>query len=196
LAIYLVLIVAFVGYMALNNNRKKKAAAVQKKAIEPGVHVMTTFGLYGTVRGVDDDSVLLEIDENVLVRVSKRAVGTVVPDPSDSLDTSELDGDADHDGHNHDDHDGHNHDDHDQADHEADDDHTPALTDELADVGKDDLDVKDVEDPADAAPTTGTGSTSATATPPKNTSAKAGTDPAAPGSTGGHDDGPGPVPTR
>jgi preprotein translocase subunit YajC len=182
LAFYLVIVVAVIGYIALNNNRKKKAALVQKKAIEPGVHVMTTFGLYGTVRGVDDDSVLLEIDDNVLVRINKRAVGTTVPDPSDTLDTSELDDDHDdHDGH--DGHDGHDHD------------HDEPLTDELADVGSDDLDVADAPDAEHQIDLTAGAAKDATP-PAKDAETKATSDSAGPSAATGHDDGPGPVPTR
>jgi preprotein translocase subunit YajC len=155
--IYIVLFIGFAAYLAMNNSKKKKAAAQKQKAIENGVHVMTTFGLYGTVRGVDDESVLLEIDENVLVRINKRAVGTVVPDPTDILepsDADELDG-GDHSDHS--DHDGH--------DHES--------TDELADVGKDDLIVADETD-------TPTSEADSTAAKPAT----------------GHDEGPGPVQIR
>jgi preprotein translocase subunit YajC len=132
--IYVILFIGFAAYLAMNNSKKKKLAAQKQKAIENGVHVMTTFGLYGTVRGVDNESVLLEIDENVLVRINKRAVGTVVPDPTDILEPGDTDDSSDeHDGHDHDDHDGH---DHDGDEH----------PDELADVGTDDL---VVADPAD-----------------------------------------------
>jgi preprotein translocase subunit YajC len=175
--------VAFVGYMALNNSRKKKAALVQKAAIEPGVHVMTSFGMYGTVRGVDDDSVLLEIDENVLVRVNKRAVGTVVADPTDSFDPADLDGHShdhsDHSGHDHDDHDDHEgHEGHDHSEDESD-------ADELAEVGSDDLAVADPAPPA-------AGTSTTTDDLPADTPITV----HKPGATTGHDEGPGPVPTR
>ncbi len=85
---YLVIIVG-IGVLVLNNAKRKKQMTVRQQGIEVGAHVMTSFGLYGTVRGVDDDSVLLEIDENVLVRINKRAVGTVVPDPAADIDAGD-----------------------------------------------------------------------------------------------------------
>ena len=152
---------------------------------------MTTFGLYGTVRGVDDESVLLEIDENVLVRINKRAVGTTVPDPSDIARTSEFGRRPrrpdDHDDHDHDhDHDGHDHDGHD---------HDEPLTDELADVGADDLDVADAADPEHQIDLTAGSAKDATPAA-KDAETKATSDSAGPSAATGHDDGPGPVPTR
>jgi preprotein translocase subunit YajC len=168
--IYVILLIGIAIYMFTNSNRKKKLAAAKQQAIEPGVHVMTTFGLYGTVRGTDDDSVLLEIDDNVLVRISKRAVGTVVPHPSDLIDASEIDGE--HPGAEVTDG---------EPGHEHGDDHDHGHSDELADVGKDDLEVTD---------TTETTTDKIADTP------VADVDPATAKPATGHDEGPGPVPIR
>jgi len=58
--------------------RRQRAAAAVVSALRPGAQVMTTAGLYGTIRTVDDDSVQLEIAPGVVVRLVKQAVGKVV----------------------------------------------------------------------------------------------------------------------
>lgn len=71
--------------------RRQREAAAVVSALRPGAQVMTTAGLYGTVRSVDDDSVQLEIAPGVVVRLVKQAVGKVVT-PVEG-DTSDADDD-------------------------------------------------------------------------------------------------------
>jgi preprotein translocase subunit YajC len=46
--------------------------------MEPGAEVLTAGGLYGTLRTVDDDEALVEISPGIEVRVSRRAIVSVV----------------------------------------------------------------------------------------------------------------------
>jgi preprotein translocase subunit YajC len=66
--------------------RRQREASAVVSALQPGVQVMTTAGLYGTVRSVADDTVELEIAPDVVVRMVKQAIGKVVtpvPDEGD-----------------------------------------------------------------------------------------------------------------
>jgi preprotein translocase subunit YajC len=50
--------------------------------LERGQDVVTAGGLYGRIKEVGDDDVQLEIAPEIVVRVDKRAVSQVVPEPS------------------------------------------------------------------------------------------------------------------
>ena len=57
-------------------NRQKAALQLQER-LAPGVEVMTTSGMYGTVVEVDETTIRLEISPGTTVRFSKAAVGQV-----------------------------------------------------------------------------------------------------------------------
>jgi preprotein translocase subunit YajC len=50
--------------------------------LERGQDVVTAGGLYGRIKDVGDEDVQLEIAPEIVVRVDKRAVSQVVPEPS------------------------------------------------------------------------------------------------------------------
>ena len=59
-------------------------------SVEPGDEVLTVGGIYGIVRGIDEeDDLIVEIAEGIQVRVARRAVGGVVK-PDDDDDEEEL----------------------------------------------------------------------------------------------------------
>lgn len=90
LYLLLVLIVVMVVFSKVQTNRRRKHAATLEEAIQPGVRVVTTAGIYGIVVEIEFDTIVLEISEGVDVRFAKAAVVRVVPHIDD-----ELDGDAD-----------------------------------------------------------------------------------------------------
>ncbi|MEV4543624.1 preprotein translocase subunit YajC [Micromonospora echinaurantiaca] len=57
--------------------RRREAEAMQR-ALAPGDEVVTIGGLYGTVTGVDDDTVLLEVAPGVQTRYARPAIARVV----------------------------------------------------------------------------------------------------------------------
>jgi preprotein translocase subunit YajC len=79
----------------VQNNRRRKNTATMQQAIEPGVRVMTTSGIYGIVQEVEPDSIVIEISEGVDVRFAKAAVMRVVADLVDETEDDDLDDDAD-----------------------------------------------------------------------------------------------------
>jgi preprotein translocase subunit YajC len=61
--------------------RQREAIAVVER-VTPGARVMTTAGLFGTVRAVDGDQVDLEIAPGVVVRYMAAAVAKIVLEES------------------------------------------------------------------------------------------------------------------
>jgi preprotein translocase subunit YajC len=56
----------------------------QMDSLIPGAEVITAGGLYGTVRAVEDEELQIEIADDVVVRVARRAIAAVVePDELD-----------------------------------------------------------------------------------------------------------------
>jgi preprotein translocase subunit YajC len=82
----IVLLFAVMWLLVIRPQRKRQAE--QRRILEsvaPGEEVLTAGGLYGTVRGVDDDEVRLEIAPGVEVRVSRRAVAAVLTNEESEL---------------------------------------------------------------------------------------------------------------
>jgi preprotein translocase subunit YajC len=59
--------------------RQRDAMAAQR-AVHTGADVMTTAGIYGTVRWVEQDTIGLEISQGVIVKYARAAVATVLGD--------------------------------------------------------------------------------------------------------------------
>lgn len=80
----LLLVVLFYLLVLRPAQRRQKEAASVVASLSPGAQVMTTAGLFGTVRSVADDSVELEVAPGVVVRMVKQAIGKVVsPTPEE-----------------------------------------------------------------------------------------------------------------
>ncbi|HZB22740.1 MAG TPA: preprotein translocase subunit YajC [Gaiellaceae bacterium] len=54
--------------------RRSRQQAAVRDALEPGQEVVTAGGLIGRVRAVEGGETLLEVAENTVVRIDKRAV--------------------------------------------------------------------------------------------------------------------------
>jgi preprotein translocase subunit YajC len=77
----LLLAVAFVVLIVLpGRQRKRQQAKTQEmlEALKPGTQVMTTSGIHGTVSGVGDTTVDVEIAPGVPVTFERRAIMQVV----------------------------------------------------------------------------------------------------------------------
>ena len=101
----LIFVVVLLVFSMVQNNRRRKSVASMQSAIEPGVRVMTTSGIYGIVQEIEADSIIVEISEGVDVRFAKAAVMKVVPhlDEADEADEAddfdELDQHGEHEEH-------------------------------------------------------------------------------------------------
>ena len=87
----LIFVVVLLVFSMVQNNRRRKSVAAMQTAIEPGVRIMTTSGIYGIVQEVEADSIIIEISEGVDVRFAKAAVMKVVPHLDETDDLDELD---------------------------------------------------------------------------------------------------------
>ena len=102
----LIVLVLLLGGFYLLILRPAKARQRQQlelqRSVTPGVDVMTTSGMFGSVTEVDDDAVHLEIAPGTVVRFTKAAIARVVSEPAedeaDDLDEDDYDDeDDDHD---------------------------------------------------------------------------------------------------
>ncbi|MCB0914940.1 MAG: preprotein translocase subunit YajC [Actinobacteria bacterium] len=73
--------------------RQRDAAAVVAR-LAVGQEVMTTAGIFGTLRAVDDETVLIEVAPGTAVKYAKVAIARIVDDPNVAP-ASESDADAD-----------------------------------------------------------------------------------------------------
>jgi preprotein translocase subunit YajC len=96
---FLVVIVLLLGVMWVLIIRPQKRRQLQQQEIlsslAEGDEVLTAGGIYGTVRELDEDSLMLEIAPGTTIRVARRAVaGKVEPDEpeedADEVDDDEL----------------------------------------------------------------------------------------------------------
>lgn len=60
--------------------RRAQEAAQLSASVQAGQRVVTTSGLFGTVTGLDDTTVRLQVAEGVELQFDRRAIGRVVED--------------------------------------------------------------------------------------------------------------------
>lgn len=77
----LLVLLALFAFTFSQNKKRQRTAAALASALAPGVTVMTAGGIYGTVRSIDGDVVLLEISPGITIRMAKAAIGRVVESP-------------------------------------------------------------------------------------------------------------------
>lgn len=80
---------AVVILMMFRKNKKAKAAAAEKQSkLAPGVDIMTNFGLFGHVVGVDTDNnkVRMEVSPGVVVEVHSQTVAKIMEPEAAVLD--------------------------------------------------------------------------------------------------------------
>ena len=76
-------------FVVLPQRRAQRQKIAMQDAIEVGDEIVTAGGLYGFVRGVEEDDLEVEIAPSVVVRIARRAVATVFDDEDDA-DEEEL----------------------------------------------------------------------------------------------------------
>ena len=57
--------------------RQRKKVQEMLAAIKNGDKVITTSGIYGTINGIDGDTIILKVADNVKIRVARAAVAQV-----------------------------------------------------------------------------------------------------------------------
>jgi len=76
----ILIIVVFYFFMIRPQMKKQKELSTFRNSIAKGDKVVTTGGIYGKIVELKDNTVLLQVDDNVKIRVDKAAI---VKDMSD-----------------------------------------------------------------------------------------------------------------
>ena len=61
----------------LPQQRQRKKVQEMLSAIKNGDKVITTSGIYGTINGMDGDTIILKIADNVKIRIARVAIAQV-----------------------------------------------------------------------------------------------------------------------
>lgn len=78
--VYLVVLVALFFVLIVRPQRRQAAAhRALVQSIEVGAEVITSGGIFGTVRALDDDVIELEVADGVVVKVARLAIAQRVP---------------------------------------------------------------------------------------------------------------------
>ena len=81
--IMLILIFVVMWFFMMRPQRKQqKELQAFRDSLKKGDKVVTIGGIYGTVCEIKEESVLIEVDNNVKIRVSKQALVKDFTDPS------------------------------------------------------------------------------------------------------------------
>jgi preprotein translocase subunit YajC len=75
-------LIIFIFYFMIIRPQSKRQKERQKmlEAMKKGDKIVTNGGIYGRIVGMEDKTVLVEIADNVKVKVEKSAVGTILPE--------------------------------------------------------------------------------------------------------------------
>lgn len=91
--IFILLLIAVFYFLVIRPQRQRQKAMLEtRRNLEPGVEVLTTFGLYASVVEVEDDAIVLEVAPGVRSRYSPQVVARVispetVEDPAEAVPT-------------------------------------------------------------------------------------------------------------
>lgn len=102
LPLVVLVVLAYVLLIRPTRKRARDVAALQR-ALSSGDQIMLTSGIFGSVVGVDDEIVQVEIAPGVVIRAHRGAVGKIVTDAPTEF-TADTDGEGTpaaelHDGH-------------------------------------------------------------------------------------------------
>jgi preprotein translocase subunit YajC len=76
----LMIIVVFYFFMIRPQMKRQKDLVNYRNSLKKGDKVVTTGGIYGRIQEVNEQNILLEVDNNVHIKVDKSAV---LKDPTD-----------------------------------------------------------------------------------------------------------------
>ena len=88
---YLIVIIALFAalwlFLILPQRRRQVEQARMQGALATGDEILTAGGIYGTLRGIEDEVVEVEIAPGTIIRLDRRAVATVLqePEPEDEI---------------------------------------------------------------------------------------------------------------
>lgn len=74
--------VVFYFFLILPQRRQQKREQAFRESLKKGDKVVTTAGIHGEIDSIEGDTVLLEVDRNVKLRVEKAAIRSYVQPPT------------------------------------------------------------------------------------------------------------------
>lgn len=77
----LAIFVVFYFFMIRPQQKKQKELTTYRNALKKGDKIVTTGGIYGKIHDVQEQTIIIEVDNNVHLKVDKSAV---LMDPTDS----------------------------------------------------------------------------------------------------------------
>ena len=77
----ILIMVIFYFLMIMPAQRRQKKVAEMLRNLKTGDKVITNGGIYGTIVGLDDDSVQLRIAEQVKIKLSRAAIAGLQAEP-------------------------------------------------------------------------------------------------------------------
>ena len=92
--IMVLLLVVLVFFMFRNKKKRDRQQAELQTQLVPGVEVMLTFGVYGTIVAIDDEANVAEVEVSpgTVLKVHRQTLGRVVqPVVVDAADESSVD---------------------------------------------------------------------------------------------------------
>ena len=78
------LIAIFYFFMIAPQQKKQKKINAFRDSLQKGDKVMTAGGIYGRIREIKDNYVLLEIDNNVTIKIDKNSIYQSMQDVAES----------------------------------------------------------------------------------------------------------------
>jgi len=75
---FLLIIVVFYFLILRPQQKRQKERAKLLEGVKKGDKIITSGGIHGYVEGIEDNSVLVKIADNVKVKMEKSAIGTIV----------------------------------------------------------------------------------------------------------------------
>ena len=85
LLMIVVLIAIFYFFMIAPQQKKQKKINAFRDSLKKGDKVMTAGGIYGRIREVNDNYILLEIDNNVTIKIDKNSIYQSMQDVEESV---------------------------------------------------------------------------------------------------------------
>jgi preprotein translocase subunit YajC len=85
LIIYVVAFIAIFYFMAIRpQQRQRKAHQALLSALKKGDRIITSAGIYGTVKRVEENIVVVEVAKGVTLKISRRAVAEIIRDQAEA----------------------------------------------------------------------------------------------------------------
>ncbi|MBO5850470.1 MAG: preprotein translocase subunit YajC [Paludibacteraceae bacterium] len=89
LIMILLIFVVFYFFMIRPQSKKQKEIQKQRDAMQAGDRVITSGGIYGKVKDIKDDVVIIEIADNVRIKVAKSMIFVSPEDANTASQTAE-----------------------------------------------------------------------------------------------------------